>query len=139
MGGSTDKLPSIGGGQDQGTAGYFDTILVHACMYVCMYVARVLIIVYLNPAGGKYFTNADIYGTPSDDDRNALQLGPAKTQTMKLNRREGKKVISHYFAIKSSLLILVEKVVTTRNTCKVIYYYHILHTIPHYYQATTAT
>ena len=45
-------------------------------------------------AGGKYFTNADIYGSPSDDDRNSLQLGPAKAQTMKLNRREGKKVSS---------------------------------------------
>eukprot|EP01036_Dinobryon_divergens_P027907 gene27907-36764_t len=61
-GGNTEKLPSIGGGQDQGTA-----------------------------AGGKYFTNADIYGSPSEDDRNSLQLGPAKTQAMKLNRRDGKK------------------------------------------------
>jgi len=45
--------------------------------------------------GGRYFTNADIFGVPSEEDKNSMQLGPiAKTQPMKMNRRETRKPLS---------------------------------------------
>ena len=50
--------------------------------------------------GGRYFTNADIFGVPSEEDKNNMQLGPvAKTQPMKINRRETRKVTTDLFNV----------------------------------------